>query len=312
MLNPACKNSEFLAMHDLVSASAQYIERVDALLEEWIADLKLAPRLQGAMRYSVFNGGKRIRPTLVMAAADTLSHSNDLTLAAAAAVECVHAYSLIHDDLPAMDDDDLRRGKATCHIQFDEATAILAGDALQSLAFEGLAHACSVSPESGAKHAADMMVVLAKASGAKGMVGGQMRDLLAEGQGFDIDEGALREIHIHKTGALIEAAVMLGAMSVNASSHEIALLMRYAKALGLAFQVQDDIIDVISTTDVLGKTQGADLEKDKSTFVSLLGLTEAQVHAKALVSEAKNALGELSSTAGTLGLLADFCIARDR
>ncbi len=294
-------------MRDFLSVSARYSERVDALLDGWLSTLNVAPVLQQAMRYSVFNGGKRVRPFLVMATADSVSNSNDLTLTAAAAIECIHAYSLVHDDLPAMDDDDLRRGKPTCHIQFDEATAILAGDALQSLAFEHLGMACS-------KHGGspEMIVLLAHASGANGMVGGQVLDLLAEGLGADIELEQLQKVHTYKTGALIKASVLLGAMSVNANDNQLSLLSRYADALGLAFQVQDDIIDVTSDTNTLGKTQGADDIKDKSTFVSLLGLDASRQKARDLIAEAKNALGDFSGGTSALIKLAEFCITRDR
>lgn len=292
---------------DFKAASSAYAERVDALLVQWISQRDLAPRLQEAMRYSVFNGGKRMRPVLVMSAADALSTPNALTLAAAASVECIHAYSLIHDDLPAMDDDALRRGKPTCHIQFDEATAILAGDALQSLAFEGLAKACS--DNSGA---VDMLTVLAQACGANGMVGGQMLDILAEGKGEVIDLDALKKIHNYKTGALISASVRLGAMSVQANVEQLAALDRYAQCLGLAFQVQDDIIDLTSDTETLGKQQGADIDKNKSTFVSLLGLEASREHASYLIDEAKAALAHFGSNANQLLALADYCISRDR
>lgn len=294
-------------MKDFKTASSAYAERVDALLVQWISQLDLAPRLQGAMHYSVFNGGKRMRPVLVMAAADALSAPNALTLAAAASVECIHAYSLIHDDLPAMDDDALRRGKPTSHIQFDEATAILAGDALQSLAFEGLAKACS--DNSGA---VDMLTVLAHACGANGMVGGQMLDILAEGKGEAIDLDALKKIHNYKTGALISASVRLGAMSVQANVEQLAALDRYARCLGLAFQVQDDIIDLTSDTETLGKQQGADIDKNKSTFVSLLGLEASREHASYLIDEAKAALAHFGSNTNQLLALADYCISRDR
>jgi len=287
-----------------------YAEQVDALLGSWIGSLDVAPRLRDAMHYSVFNGGKRFRPALVLAAANTIDKANTLSLIAAASVECLHAYSLIHDDLPAMDDDDLRRGKPTCHIQFDEATAILAGDALQALAFEKLAEAVS-DLSAGSVNSAAMVAVLAQSVGANGMVGGQMLDLQAEGQQQALTLDQLQTIHRCKTGALIKSSVLLGAMSVGARREDIARLSEYAECLGLAFQVQDDVLDVVSDTETLGKAQGSDVSNDKSTFVSLLGLDASKNKAEGLVVQAKRALEGIQGSSSALEKIADLCVSRN-
>ncbi len=280
--------------------------RVDAVLEQWIDAQDVAVELQAAMRYSVFIGGKRVRPLLVFAAAEAVGCDDALVEAAAAAVECVHAYSLIHDDLPAMDDDALRRGQPTCHIRFDEATAILAGDALQALAFDGLLAAGRARPE----QALTMGLELARASGARGMVAGQQLDLEAEAGRQPATLACLERIHAHKTGALIRAAVRLGGLAGQANTDQMAALDLYANALGLAFQVQDDILDVTSATDVLGKTQGADIARGKMTYVSLLGLSEAKARAQQLIDEALLALRPFNDSAALLRAIAEFVIAR--
>ena len=206
-----------------------------------------AERLFAAMRYSIFNGGKRIRPALCFAAAEAISGTDNNTAKVAAAVEMIHAYSLIHDDLPAMDDDNLRRGKPTCHIQFDEATAILAGDALQSLAFQQLTELSDFP----APAALQLVSMLSRHGGCSGMVTGQAIDLAATGQPVNIDQ--LKNMHAHKTGALIEASVLMGAIATNAATQQqLDALTGFARAIGLAFQIQDDILDVESSTEQLG------------------------------------------------------------
>lgn len=237
--------------------------RVDAALEPlFIAPSKELERLYAAMRYSVMNGGKRVRPLLAYAACEALGAPAEQANGAACAVELIHAYSLVHDDLPAMDDDDLRRGQPTTHKAFDEACAILAGDGLQSLAFSALLDPC-LSPQIDSIRLA-MVQVLAKAAGPAGMVGGQAIDLGSVGQ--KLDQQALEFMHRHKTGALIEASVRLGALaSARAEPVQLDALQTYAQAIGLAFQVQDDILDVESDTATLGKRQGADIARDKPT-----------------------------------------------
>ncbi len=248
-------------------------------------------QLREAMRYGLLNGGKRLRPVLVYASCLALGGELHQADAAAAALECIHAYSLIHDDLPAMDDDTLRRGKPTCHIAFDEATAILAGDALQPLAFELLSQPCDLSPAIQLQ----MIQILAQASGDGGMVAGQALDIQAEGQRQTLTQ--LEQMHRLKTGALIRAAVQLGALaSGHCDPSRLATLSDYAAAIGLAFQVQDDILDIESDTQTLGKTQGADLHRNKSTYPALLGLEGAKHKAAELHRQALEALQQLPST----------------
>jgi geranylgeranyl diphosphate synthase type II len=263
--------------------------------------------LQEAMRYSLFNGGKRIRPVLVYASAEAIANSDALTDTAAVAIEAIHAYSLIHDDLPAMDDDDLRRGKPTCHIAFNEATAILAGDALQALAIDILStpHHHDVD----ANIRLSMIQTLSRASGAKGMVAGQSIDCSAVNQALTIDQ--LENMHRLKTGALINASIRLGALSTGiASNQQLAALETYGNAIGLAFQIQDDILDVISDTDTLGKQQGADADLSKPTYVSLLGLDAAKAKAQALHNQALDALSGFDYRADNLRHLSAYIIQR--
>ncbi|WP_121171000.1 (2E,6E)-farnesyl diphosphate synthase [Kushneria sinocarnis] len=246
-----------------------------------------APRLEQAMRYGVLGGGKRLRPVLVYAAGRTLGAGDEALDAPAAAVELIHAYSLVHDDLPSMDDDALRRGQPTCHRAFDEATALLAGDALQSLAFEVLT--AGETPR-----AAAMVATLAQAAGRGGMAGGQALDLAAVGGRLDVEQ--LMAVHRHKTGALIRAAVRLGGLAAAAGDDpRLEALDRYAAAIGLAFQIQDDILDVTGDAEVTGKTQGADAARDKPTYPALLGLDEARRQAQALVDEGCSALAGLDA-----------------
>lgn len=264
--------------------------------------------LHAAMRYAVLGGGKRIRPTLVYAAAQAIGLSPERVNAPACAVELIHAYSLIHDDLPAMDDDDLRRGRPTCHRAFDEATAILAGDALQTLAFQVLVTDESLPPL--ARLA--MVETLARASGSRGMVGGQAMDLAAEGQ--ELDRVSLESIHIHKTGALIRAGVQMAAQSPPDLAPQIAQqLDHYAKCLGLAFQIRDDILDIEGETAVIGKTQGKDRDQGKATYPALLGLAGAKEAAESLIQDALGSLDGLDSEAAApLRWLAEYIRDRDR
>lgn len=284
--------------------------RVDDYLTQSLSQYGPATHLQSAMAYSLFNGGKRIRPMLTYAAASLFGEANDLTDASAAAIESIHAYSLIHDDLPAMDDDDLRRGKPTCHIKYDEATAILAGDALQTFAFELL----SDSKHQNIKVQLQLIQELVHASGRHGMVTGQMIDLANVGKNINIDE--LEQMHQHKTGALIRASIRMGAISTSANSSAIceadfAALDTYAAAIGLAFQVQDDIIDITSDTATLGKTQFSDEEANKPTYPKLLGLEGAQALAKSLHEQAITAISPFGDAAQPLVELANYIIGRN-
>lgn len=282
-------------------------ERVNRALDACLPPVSPpAATLKQAMRYSVQNGGKRVRASLIYASAEAVGCCSDSDCRnktalddAACAVELIHAYSLVHDDLPAMDDDDLRRGQPTCHIAFGEATAILAGDALQTLAFECLSHSIQ---------APELVRTLASASGYDGMVGGQLLDLEGENRLVSVTE--LELMHRNKTGALIRASVRLGALVAGATERQLAALDEYANALGLAFQVVDDILDVEGDTATLGKTSGADLALHKSTYPSLLGLEAARLKATGLHGQALDALGGLGPSADRLRQLADFVVAR--
>ena len=278
--------------------------RVDATLAA-LFDARPAvdERLEAAMRHGLLVGGKRLRPLLVYLAGQALGASDDALDAPAAAIELIHAYSLIHDDLPAMDDDDLRRGQPTVHKAFDEATAILAGDALQALAFEVLAS--HPYPRLG-----QLVTTLAVASGRDGMVAGQALDLAAVGGHPDAE--AMAHMHAHKTGALIVAAVRLGGLvAVEEDDPRLAALIRYARAIGLAFQIHDDILDVTGDTATLGKISGADAARAKPTYPSLLGLSGAQRKANTLIDEAIAALAPLGEQAAPLADLAHYMIERD-
>ena len=283
-------------------------QRVEAALETFLPAADIHPAsLHRAMRYAVLDGGKRVRPLLVYAAGQACGAPDAALDAAAAAVELIHAYSLVHDDLPAMDDDDLRRGKPTCHKAFGEAEAILAGDALQALAFQVLARA----PMPGVTDAARLTMIetLARAAGSRGMVGGQSIDLAAVGRELDIAE--LEDMHIHKTGALIRASVLLGATCAAALDPDRrGALDHYGKAVGLAFQVQDDILDVTGQTNDLGKTAGADQALDKPTYPALLGLSEARQRAQALKQTALDALAGFDDRADALRWLCGYIVDR--
>ena len=261
--------------------------------------------LAAAMRYAVIGGGKRVRPFLVYATGTALGAPVARLDAPAAAVEFIHAYSLVHDDLPAMDDDDLRRGRPTCHRAFDEATAILAGDALQGLAFSTLAEAEGL-PESTRLH---MVTALARAAGAEGMVGGQARDINAVGRETGL--AGLEAMHRRKTGALIEASTRLGGLAAGADTATLDALQRYGAAVGLAFQIQDDILDVVGDTETLGKAGGADAVREKPTYPALLGLAGARERARAMVDDALAELAGLDEQATPLRELARYVIERD-
>ena len=292
----------------LEAFSQQYRQRIDALLQCHIDELNdVAPHLKAAMRHGLLLGGKRVRPFLVYATGNLLGVSDELLDGPAAAIECIHAYSLIHDDLPAMDDDDLRRGHPTVHKAFDEATAILAGDALQTLAFSILAD--HPLPDVLAKNQIQMLSQLARASGYAGMCGGLALDLAAVGRQVDLT--ALEQIHRHKTGALIECAVTLGALCHHQiQPDQLAALQQYAAAIGLAFQVQDDILDITSDTATLGKPQGSDVALAKSTYPALLGLDAARELARDLHRQALAAIAPLPYNTHILRAFADYIVER--
>jgi farnesyl diphosphate synthase len=261
------------------------------------------------MRYSVIGGGgKRVRPILVYAAGQALNVEPEQLDACACAVEIIHAYSLIHDDLPAMDDDELRRGRPTCHMAFDDATAILAGDALQAFAFEVLASDSAMQTSAGNR--IEMIKLLAQASGSVGMAGGQAIDLGAVGKSLSLQQ--LENMHLLKTGALIRASVLLGAMcSPNIQAAKLEALDTYARCVGLAFQIHDDVLDVTADTETLGKPQGSDEKQNKPTYPALLGLEGATRRAQELHEQAIDALENLDESADILRQLSAYIIERE-
>ena len=298
--------------NEFTAWTAKVQARVEAALERLLPSAAIAPRrLHDAMRYAVLGGGKRIRPLLAFAAGEAAAgepaRADPARLEiAACAVECIHAYSLVHDDLPCMDDDVLRRGKPACHVEFDVATALLVGDSLQSLAFQLLTeHRLSDDPAV----QIEMVKILAVACGSRGMAGGQAIDLASVGQALSVPE--LEYMHIHKTGALIRASVALGARCSNTlPPRQLAQLDHYAKCVGLAYQVVDDVLDQESSTATLGKTVGKDAANNKPTYVSALGLASARALAEELREEALAALSELGGGARRLAELADFIVLR--
>ncbi|MCX7141631.1 MAG: polyprenyl synthetase family protein [Proteobacteria bacterium] len=281
--------------------------RMEAALQRLLPAPHIVPeRLHRAMRYCVLGGGKRVRPLLAFAAGELAGADPARVEVVASAVEMIHAYSLVHDDLPCMDDDVLRRGKPTCHVEFDEATAMLAGDALQPLAFQILAeHVVADSPA----EQVEMLKILAVACGSRGMAGGQGIDLASVGKALSLPE--LEFMHIHKTGALIRAAVVLGARCGRGlDAEQFGRLERYAKSIGLAFQVVDDVLDCDASTATLGKTSGKDAAQEKPTYVSILGLKRARELAEELRAEAHTALSSFDEPAARLRELADFIVLR--
>ena len=283
----------------------QSLLEVEQALEAWVPEGAPAG-LGEAMRYAVLGAGKRLRPLLVLAAAEAASGQREAAMRAACAVELIHAYSLAHDDMPCMDNDVLRRGKPTLHVQYGEAQAMLAGDAMQALAFDVLTPDEGVAPALQAR----LCRLLARASGYDGMAGGQAIDLASIGK--PLDEAALRDMHRRKTGVLLQASVLMGAASGDLSPAAWEALSRYGAAIGLAFQVVDDILDVTQDSDVLGKTAGKDQDNNKPTYVSVLGLEPARAYALRLRDEAHQALAAsgLADTAW-LSLLADKVVERD-
>lgn len=297
LLSQSLLSQEFLTW---TKTKQSHIENVLALT---LPPANLAPQtLHRAMRYSALGGGKRIRALLCYATAELCNTEVNIADAAASAVELIHAYSLVHDDMPCMDDDDLRRGKPSCHKQFDDATALLVGDALQTLAFEVLSAPLLCE---NANQQINMINILAKAAGSNGMAGGQAIDLSVIG--VALTQYELEAMHQLKTGALIQAAVLLGA---NGSDTLIAAISTYAKNIGLAFQVIDDILDVEADTHTLGKTAGKDADSNKPTYVTILGLADAKKHAEQLYESAIGALAPFGDNAQRLRALASFITQR--
>ncbi|CAN8142410.1 polyprenyl synthetase family protein [Thiomicrorhabdus sp. 6S2-11] len=287
---------------------SQYQQRINQVLAIHLQNLKhlnCPARLHEALEYATLDQGKRLRPALVYACGGALQIPEEDLDAPAAAVELIHCYSLVHDDLPAMDDDDLRRGKATTHIKYDEATAILVGDAQQTMAFEILANVEEIN----ADDKVEMIRLLSKAAGPYGMIGGQQIDI--DSAGHLPERKQLENMHALKTGALIEASLLIGACQHPAYNEIKADLSQYARALGLAFQVQDDILDIESDTETLGKPQGSDEQADKSTYPKLLGLDEAKKYRDNLVIEAKKSLQKLPFESEFLWDLTDYIASRD-
>jgi farnesyl diphosphate synthase len=286
---------------------ATWRQRVDTALEHALAAAAMPDaRLPAAMRHAVLLGGKRMRPLLVYAAGDLFGTDDDRLDAPASAIELIHAYSLVHDDLPAMDDDALRRGRPTVHVAFDEATAILAGDALQTLAFQQLAEAPLP-----AESRIAMVQELARASGVAGMCGGQALDIDATGRGGDLPLSELQRLHALKTGALLRCAVRLGAIAGNADDDARAALDRYADALGLAFQIRDDLLDIESDSATLGKTAGKDLAQNKATFPALMGIGGSRAKLAELAGIMHAALVPFGNRAALLAGLARQVVERD-
>ncbi len=286
--------------------AARELAAVESALERWVPDDAPAG-LGEVMRYGVLDGGKRLRPLLVLASCQAASGQRDAALRAAVAVELIHAYSLVHDDMPCMDNDVLRRGKPTVHVRYGQGQAMLAGDAMQALAFEVL------TPDTGmpASLQARLVSLLARAAGHAGMAGGQAIDLASIGR--VLDEGDLRDMHRRKTGALLRASVLMGAACGSTDAGAWAALADYGAAIGLAFQVVDDILDVTQASATLGKTAGKDQHHNKPTYVSVLGLDAARRHAEELRRQAQAALARsrLGAAAGLLAVLADKVVQRD-
>ena len=297
-------------MTDFSERLQVYQKSVETALEHWLPESTIQPeKLHESMRYSVLSDGKRIRPVLLYATGEAFGLELDVLDGPACAVEIIHAYSLIHDDLPSMDDDDLRRGRPTCHKAYDEATAILAGDALQALAFHILAHDKKIKVNSNQR--LSMIETLAIASGSRGMAGGQAIDLASVGKSLNIAE--LENMHIHKTGALIRASAELGALSVDGVDPNLfSRISQYAKCIGLAFQIKDDILDIESDTETLGKPQGSDIAMNKPTYPNLLGLDGAKQAADDLYNKALKSLEAFDERANMLRSIADYIVKRNK
>jgi geranylgeranyl diphosphate synthase type II len=288
---------------DLAAIMAERRRQVDEALERWLPEQgDHPPKVHEAMRYSVFAGGKRLRPLLALFACEAVGGSPEDAMPAAVALEMIHTYSLIHDDLPAMDDDDYRRGQRTCHRVYGEAVAILAGDALLTHAFQVLADPGPTRVP--AARRLQVVAEIAEAAGSRGMVGGQAMDILAEGR--EIDHPTLLYLHTHKTGALIRASIRIGGIAGGAGEEQLQALTIYGERVGLAFQIVDDILDIEGTSAEMGKQAGSDLRRKKATYPAVMGLEESRRQAAHLLQEAKDALRVLGEKGSTLAALADF------
>jgi len=292
---------------DLKSYLSNSCQRVDDWLDTNLpAEAQVPVSLHKAMRHSVFAGGKRLRPVLCLAAAEALGNSTDDVLPLAGALECLHTFTLIHDDLPCMDDDDFRRGKPTCHKVYGEAVAVLAGDALQAVAFEMV---CRFKSEHNPYDAADFTTELAIAAGSLNVVAGQVMDLEGEGRDLSFDE--LRAIHLRKTASLLCTSIRFGAMAGKADPAQLEAMTTFGHSLGLAFQVIDDILDTTQTTEQLGKTAGKDEAVGKATYPAILGLEASRAEAQRLTADAKAALSIFGDQAQRLNEIADYMLDRD-
>jgi geranylgeranyl diphosphate synthase type II len=281
-------------------------KEVDRALDRFLPKESTPPAtIHKAMRYSLFAGGKRLRPILCLAAAEACGGKIAAALPLACALECIHTYSLVHDDLPSMDNDDLRRGRATCHKVFGDGIAILAGDALLTIAFEIAADVTGTKRY----HLREILREIATAAGSRKLIAGQVADLEAEGR--RISRAQLRYIHENKTAALLTASVRLGAMAANASAKQLAAITAFGRALGLAFQVIDDILDVTQTSEKLGKSAGKDVAAKKATYPAVIGLKKSRAEARRLTSEAHSALKSLGENAAVLRALADYLLERE-
>ncbi len=295
-------------MNRLETFFADCTRKVDGKLESLVPSAPVEPKiLHEAVRWSLFAGGKRFRPALLLAVGQTFGATEDKLVQTAAAIEMIHTYSLVHDDLPAMDDDDLRRGRATCHKKFGEATAILAGDVLQTLAFQAIAEAENLSAETRVR----LILEVARAAGTpSGMVAGQQLDLEAEGKNISIEH--LEKIHHSKTGAMISVAARAGAIVAEASEKEIDIITNYAAQIGLLFQITDDLLDVTQTTEVLGKTAGKDISAEKATYPALYGLLETRKLAENVHAQACRELEKIDRETGLLCEIAEFILNREK
>lgn len=290
-----------------------YLERqravIDNALQEFIGRYCLSGRMRQPVAYAVSAGGKRLRPILCLAACETVDGAAEKAVGVACALEMIHTYSLIHDDLPALDNDDLRRGKPTCHIRFDEATAILAGDALLTMAFEVIAEASSQAPDNDAGKWLRILGVISEAAGCRGMIEGQARDLAFEGT--QIDQCALEELHRLKTGAMIRAAVHSGALLGGGNPEQIANLNKYAEHIGLAFQVIDDVLNIKGDPSKTGKAVGTDATRGKNTYPALLGLDRSEAYAHELIDLSLKSLSIFDNKADPLRAIARYIVHRD-
>jgi geranylgeranyl diphosphate synthase type II len=294
------------SLMDLKAYLATRQKEVDRALDRFLPKASTKPAtIHKAMRYSLFAGGKRLRPVLCLAAAETCGGEIATALPLACALECIHTYSLVHDDLPSMDNDDLRRGRATCHKVFGDGIAILAGDALLTIAFEIATNATPTRRYS----LRDIMREITIAAGSRKLIAGQVADLEAEGQKTDREQ--LRYIHENKTAAILTTSVRLGAISANANAKQLAAMTRFGRALGLAFQVIDDILDVTQTSEKLGKSAGKDVAAKKATYPAVIGLDQSRVEARKLTRQAHNSLSIFGAKAESLHALANYLLERE-